>query len=173
MNMPRPRRQRDNEENRREIIMQGTGASGIGAAYLGLPFVSARENGKLITEFRCTHFLKNDMVVRRFYHHNPLLNHTFIVFQTNSRHVFMVHLIANLHNRCDTALFVEIQTTTWRPKADTVHPTNVKVRFLKSYLKRMIREFGRYQVGLRDCRHFSRDVAKFLAFDGYVTSSTV
>jgi len=132
-------------------------------ASIGIDTCNNQFNGRLIDQYGRTKLLKDGMVIRRFYLYESLIHHNFVVFQTDLGQTFKVHLIADVYPGFYSPIYVEIGPTYWKPGRKHVEECNKYVRDLKRFVKHEIRNFGTYEVGFNDCRHFARAVAAFLA----------
>jgi hypothetical protein len=147
----------------RDRIIHGLGLIVAGFASVGIDMGNNRFNGRMIDEYRCTKLLNDNMVIQRFYSHESLIRHNFIVFQTDCGHTFKVHLIAAVTPTDYQPISVVIARTYWRPTAKSTGTCNKTAWDLKRVVKRQVEQFGTFEVGYNDCRHFARNVAAFLA----------
>ncbi|CAF1476395.1 unnamed protein product [Adineta ricciae] len=148
----------------RDTFMQGIGVLAASLALAGLNASNNEFNGRLIDRYRCSKLFTDYMFVRRFYIHETLIRHNFVVFQTDTRHTFKVHLIADIYSgRRYSPVYVDIVPTYWKPTGRRVRRCNKNARGLKNFVKREVQKFGDYEVGINDCRHFARAVAAYLS----------
>jgi hypothetical protein len=147
----------------RELLVQFIGVFAAVLALIGIDTCNNQFNGQMINQYGRSKLLKNGMVIRRFYLYETLIHHNFVVFQTDLGQTFKVHLIADVDPAVYPPIHVEIGPTYWKPTREHVEECNKDVRDLKRFVKHEIRNFGIYEVGFNDCRHFARAVAAFLA----------
>ncbi|UJR20023.1 hypothetical protein I4U23_023157 [Adineta vaga] len=147
----------------RETLMQGIGILAATLSLSGMRVSNNEFNDRFIKQYRCSQQFKDEMTIRRFYVYETLIRHNFVVFQTDTGHTFKVHLIADVDPGHHTPVFVEIAPTYWRPDGRYVKKCNKKPRDLKNFVKYEVKKFGTYEVGINDCRHFARAVARFLS----------
>lgn len=148
----------------RAALLQGIGALAAGLGSFGFRASNNEFSGRKINQFRCSKLLYDGMVIGRFYVYETLIQHNFVVFQTTSRYVFKVHLIADvLSNRRRSPITVDIVPTHWKPGGRRVSNSRRRAGDLKRFVKYQVQRFGAYEVGFNDCRHFAQAVADFLA----------
>ncbi|CAF1393888.1 unnamed protein product [Rotaria magnacalcarata] len=147
----------------RDRIIHGLGLLVAGFASIGMDIGNNRFNGRMIDEYHCTKFLNDNMVIRRFYLHESLIRHNFLVFQTDSGHTFRVHLIAAVTPTDYQPISVVIARTYWKPTTKSIGMCDKTARDLKRAVQHQVEQFGTFEVGYNDCRHFARNVAAFLA----------
>lgn len=146
----------------REAFIQHIGIFVASLTSSGINASNNEFNGRRIDQYRCSKFLKDEMIIHRFYLYETLIHHNFVVFQTDSGHTFKVHLIADSEPGYYIPIYVVIGPTYWKPTDKYVRRCNKKARDLKRFVKHEGQIFGTYEVGLHDCRHFARVVAAFL-----------
>ena len=148
----------------REALTNWIGVLAASMNLLGLNLSNNQFNSRPIDRYRVSKLLRDEMVIRRFYVYETLTAHNFVVFQTDSGHIFKVHLIADVYPIVDNPpIYVEISRTQWKPDKRHVWTSNKRAGDLKRFVQREVHKFGVYDVGFNDCRHFARAVAKFLA----------
>ncbi|CAF1486651.1 unnamed protein product [Adineta steineri] len=158
----------------RDVFMQGVGLVAGSLNLIGINASNNQFNYRKIEQYRCSIFLHDEMVIRQFYVYETLIRHNFVVFQTDTGHTFKVHLIADVVPGEQSPIYIEIESTYWKPDGRYVEITNRKASDLKSFVLQHIQTFGNYEVGLNDCRHFARAVAGFLSNEpSYTTTVTL
>jgi len=147
----------------RESFVQFLGILSASLASINIHLSNNQFNGRGVKQYRCSKLLRDEMIIRRFYVYETLIQHNFVVFQTDSGHTFKVHLIADVYPGHYSPIYVKIGPTKWKPGGSRVKSSNKKAWDLKQFVQSEIRKFGSYDVGFNDCRHFARAVAEFLA----------
>ncbi|CAF1084849.1 unnamed protein product [Adineta steineri] len=146
-----------------DIFLECIGYLAATLALFGIRASNNEFNGRAIHRHRYTDLLQDDMIITRFYKYETLIKHNFVVFQTESGHIFKVHLIANVEPKHYSPMYVKIVPSYWRPGRRRIRSSNKTGRDLKRFVNAEIRRFGNYEVGFNDCRHFANAVAAFLA----------
>ncbi|UJR18488.1 hypothetical protein I4U23_005394 [Adineta vaga] len=156
----------------RDVFMQGIGFLAASMNLIGIKASNNQFNYRRIEQYRCSEYLHDEMIIRRFYVYETLIRHNFVVFQTDSGHTFKVHLIADIVPGDYSPVYIEIERTYWKPDGRYVGISNKKAEALKYFVFQEIEKFGDYEVGLNDCRHFARAVATFLSSEPSYTTTT-
>ncbi|CAF1053468.1 unnamed protein product [Adineta ricciae] len=147
----------------RDAFMQGIGLLAASLNLIGVNASNNQFNYRKIEQYRCSPYLHDEMIIRRFYVYETLIRHNFVVFQTDSGQTFKVHLIADIVPNDYSPVYIEIDRTYWKPDRRHVRTSNTRAGDLKLFVLHEIQKFGNYTVGLNDCRHFARAVAAFLS----------
>ncbi|UJR18145.1 hypothetical protein I4U23_005045 [Adineta vaga] len=149
----------------RDAFMQGIGLLAASFNLIGVNASNNQMNYRPIEQYYCSEYLHDQMVIRQFYVYETLIHHSFVVFQTETGQTFKVHLVADRIPEEYSPIYIEIKPTYWKPDGRHTRPSNRKAIDLKSFILQETQNFGNYEVGINDCRHFARSVAAFLTDD--------
>ncbi|CAF1194492.1 unnamed protein product [Adineta ricciae] len=135
------------------------GKTDISAAACQVYYNDKRLNGSKISGFDVSANLDDDDIIVSFYSKTTGCSHGWVVFQTKKGNIYRCHLVG-----IPGQLIIRVEDSEWKTNGFKVSSLTQELtwKIFKSHIRVVIKNWGEYNCGFHDCRHFAEDVDNYL-----------